>query len=152
MKSILLFVFASLFGSLFSQTTTSGDWKLIKDEYTNYKTITVPAFKEGSEVARVIIKVVEDTYYWNLYDDNENYLYLSREEIQRTSLITVYVKINGANKEFKSFYGNPMILTSDLVEAFKTGTEAAIKFSGNPNYFKFSLNGISKAIEWLVQP
>lgn len=152
MRNILIIVFISIFGTLFSQSTTSGDWKLIKDEYTNKKTIAVPAYKEGSKVARVIIKGVEDTYVWNLYDDNENYLYLSTEQINRTSMITVYVKINGTNKEFNSLYGNPMILTKELKEAFKTGTEAAIKFSGNPNYFKFSLKGISKAMEWVVQP
>lgn len=142
---ILSITFLVISANFFSQTK-SGNWTLNKNEYTNVKSISVPASRNGTYCARIKMKGAGDVYTWNLFTPEENFLYWTREPY----ILSVYVKINGSNKEFTTFYGNPMILTKELKEAFQQGTEVAIKADNNPDFFKFSLTGITKAMEWLV--
>lgn len=151
MKKSFFVLLLLAFNFSIAQTTKSGDWTLNQDEYTNSKSIEVPVFKDNYHAARVIIKGVGETFVWNVYEKNEKYLYLSTERLRSTSGVTFFVKINGVNKEFWLPYGNPCFLTPELINAFKTGTEVAFKFNGDPNYYKYSLKGINNAMTWVVK-
>lgn len=141
----------------------SGDWSLNNDEYKRQKSVSVKCYRNESDEysrarARIIIKGVkmennDKIYVWNVYEPEQNYLFLTTEQLASTFTINIFVNINGENKEFIYDYPQDtnMILTQELLEAFLKGTEGAIKFNGNPNYYKFSLNGINGALDWLLE-
>jgi hypothetical protein len=137
---------------LFTYGVSNAQWKMNKDEYTNKKSIEVQAFVDGYFRARIRLVSSGTLIGWNIYESAANYLYLSTERVAVTNYMNVYVKINGVNKEFNYPYTNPMVFSDELKEAFKIGSEAAVKFEGDPRYIKFTLNGFSKAINLLTQP
>lgn len=151
MKKILLLNLLLFISSLvFSQKNTKSkavktvksDWVLIKDPYKNTKQIVTTIYKKDTyRTFNLEIKKYDNEYYWAMMDGQ----YLSREQGE-SSIITVYVLINGEMKKYLCMNGNPLNITAEIFEALKIGSMGAFQFGRDPNYYEFSLNGFNKAL------
>ena len=146
---LLQFLFQVCYGQ-----SNIGDWEYRVNEFTNKKSIITNASRDDrtSVAARFMIKSFPDgTATWELLDSRSDYAKLSSEQIDRISIATIYVYINGVNQEFDVSYGSGggNYITPELKTALCKGTKGAVKFPGIPYYYKFSLKGLAEALNLL---
>jgi hypothetical protein len=126
--------------------TVRSEWFLVSDPYKKTKIIktTVISKDKYSSKYDLVIKKVDDSYYWVMRDGE----YLSDTQA-KASIITVYVMIDGEMQEFLTYNGNPLRMTPQIFEAFKKGSMGSFQFGRDPTYYEFSLTGFNETLPLL---